>query len=409
MLKPCSHPKQFAPIHTARSTPDDLNRPAEEMAMIRISILTLVLSGLVVSSGCSSNRWLSRRYYSEMQDPFMEPATVADATGDDNVRQDSTGRARLKNYSDETSDAVVQDSQLLKGPKPIQRSASEEDAPAVSGRISNATYPRDAGAQDSEAAANSTRSYSGPALSDFLQKKRTASMENSQNTATPDGRRTSTPAFRTADRTESQSSSGNPAQTASIAEDDGFSSFLSQKSAAAAEVARNGAAATNAIADEASDFASWTKQQQANFSDTKDSAENAIATAPARMKEDFKAATQKAQQVANSSIPDFDHLDFSESEDETAEPLMQNLDAKKPALNKISPAQTSGEKLSGAAETNPFEESFTPAAEPSDETAAAAAQEPEFDVSRAGARPKRQLDDSFRIDSGWKPSHLTRP
>ena len=139
-------------------------------------LATLVLS-LLFCSGCAKNRWLSRRDYSEMQDPFMESEAVADAESQRRSKGDTTGRARLSSsLADANPESDEREAAPLLGPKPIQQASAANDSEIRSGRIANAAYPRDSETQPGAAGeAPSTRSYEGPALSDFLQRKKTDS------------------------------------------------------------------------------------------------------------------------------------------------------------------------------------------------------------------------------------------
>ncbi len=168
--------------------------------------LSLTVAAFASSTGCSRAKWLSRKDYSEMHDPFMgSPAAVADNSEDQkdpSTGSVSTGVAQLAESDSRRPDDASADSAgtgfaSLSGPKPIQRRADAVtrsgspfaqaaypgDKTANAGAASSeAVYPSDqdrssAGTVDLRSAAASTTSggggkmkkaASGPSLSDFM-------------------------------------------------------------------------------------------------------------------------------------------------------------------------------------------------------------------------------------------------
>ena len=374
----------------------------------------LVLS-LLFCSGCAKNRWLSRRDYSEMQDPFMDSEAVADTKSPRRSKGDSAGRARLDNsLTDTIPESDAGDAAPLLGPKPIQQASAANDPEIRSGRIANAAYPREPETQPGAAGeTSSTRSYEGPALSDFLQRKKAGTNETPASTAdiTPRGQATFAPPG------SISASTGTPASSLPklSAEVDGFTNFLTEKgtaaTAAATSVTQQGSNGVRVAERDAGDFASWAQQQKATWSDTGESVTDAISTAPGRMKDDARAAAQQMRRTAENAVPDFNTPDTSLSADESAQPLMKTFDPQATAAD-FNPefAAKKNEAPISKKEVNPFDDPFAPSFDTEAESTVppkAAASTPVPPDS--GRKPDRQIDDSFRMDSGWKPSHLTRP
>ena len=379
-------------------------------------ILTTLVLSLLFCSGCAKNRWLSRRDYSEMQDPFMESEAVADAESQRRSKGDTAGRARLSSsLADANPESDEREAAPLLGPKPIQQASAGDDSEIRSGRIANAAYPRDSETHPGAAGeAPSTRSYEGPALSDFLQRKKTDSAPTQATAAgtTPRGQ------ANFAQPGSISASTGAPASSMPklSAEVDGFTNFLTEKgttaTAAATSVTHQGSNAVRVAEKDAGDFASWAQQQKATWSDTGESVKDAVSTAPGRMNEDARAAAQQMRQKAENAVPDFNAPDSSSSSaDESAQPLMKTFDPQHPAAD-FNPrfAAKKNEVPVEKEEVNPFDDPFTPSFDKDTEStvppkAAASTKTP----AGSGGKSGRQLDESFQLDSGWKPSHLTRP
>lgn len=140
----------------------------------------VLIAELATISGCAQNRLLSRRDYAEMHDPFMEPSAASSlaAAGSSSEGQGSdVGVVQLgapKSYgASSTADSTGM--VALGGPKPILR-ASAETSVGASGGVIQAIYP---------GARNATAEYPGPSLSDFMtSQSRTASADRTSTTET---------------------------------------------------------------------------------------------------------------------------------------------------------------------------------------------------------------------------------
>ena len=137
-----------------------------------------VTATLLFGAGCSKNRgWLSRNDLPEMQDPFMEPdSAVAKSSG---RKSDASGRAAL----DDSEPAMAEGRARVSGPKPIRQTAATTSPDENGRRVAPASYPDEVvddaltAADTAAAGAAGVKSYSGPALSDFLQKKKASARE----------------------------------------------------------------------------------------------------------------------------------------------------------------------------------------------------------------------------------------
>ena len=154
-------------------------------------IILSVAAFMLFGAGCSKNRgWLSRNDYSEMHDPFMEPGNAV-ANASDRTSK-AAGRASLDAADPALTEGGVPmpesgvASAGMAGPKPIRRAGASSDMTENGRRVSAATYPGDALREDSTDIQNTAgvKSYSGPALSDFLQKRKAAAREAATPVAT---------------------------------------------------------------------------------------------------------------------------------------------------------------------------------------------------------------------------------
>lgn len=347
----------------------------------------------------------------------MESEAVADAESQRRSKGDTTGRARLSSsLADANPESDEREAAPLLGPKPIQQASAANDSEIRSGRIANAAYPRDSETQPGAAGeAPSTRSYEGPALSDFLQRKKTDSAPTQAQATAADATPRGQANF--AQLGSISASTGAPASSMPklSAEVDGFTNFLTEKgtaaTAAATSVTHQGSNAVRVAEKDAGDFASWAQQQKSTWSDTGESVKDAVSTAPGRMNEDARAAAQQMRQTAENAVPDFNAPDFSPSADQSAQPLMRTFDPQQPAPD-FNPgfAVKKNEVPVAKEEVNPFDDPFAPSFDTDTEStvppkAAASTKAP----AGSGRKPGRQLDESFQLDSGWKPSQLTRP
>ena len=141
---------------------------------LKANSIVLVAACLLATSsiGCSASRWMTRRDYAEMADPFLAaPQEKTLVAGSDGATRNPDGVARLgqppaASYSGQSATGVASLSRnpgesSLNGPKPLQTAA-------VSDRnsMARATYP--AGATMPEQRTAALSGNNGPSLSDFM-------------------------------------------------------------------------------------------------------------------------------------------------------------------------------------------------------------------------------------------------
>ena len=360
-------------------------------------IVLTVTASLLFGVGCSKNRgWLSRNDYSEMQDPFMEPDSAAAKSSERTSK--SAGRASLDSSAPALADGRARvperamTSDGMAGPKPIRQAGASNDITKNGRRVSPATYPEDDaegtpgadGARTQKTAG--VKSYSGPALSDFLQKRKTAA-QNSPNSA----------ATRAALPTISR-------------EAESFSNFLTNKSKSVANTTQKATQQVQGTSGDVNNFASWAEQQKAEWSNSANTARSTVSNAPAETKAKaasvFEQARQASQEMADSILaPEFD-----DAGSEAATSLI-----KRPSSDPDSAATVLSKAKAPAAshltaDENPFSDSFEESHDSGSTASAGTSQKPA--ASSASARSHSttsSLDESFRMDTGWKPAHMTRP
>ena len=379
-------------------------------------IVLSMMASLLFTAGCSKNRgWLSRKDYSEMQDPFMGPDTAVADAGDRTSRP--AGRASLDDVDPALAEGRVRVSgattDSMSGPKAIQQAGAARVVTQDGRRVASATYPEN----DANVPASSdkpegkrsmvVKSYSGPALSDFLQNKRAASGDSASSAATEIDQ---LPA-----RTVSASQERlNPAATRAAlpalnADAETFGNFLSQTSNNVSNAEKKINEKTQEAGDETSNFSSWAEQQKSEWSKSGNNAHSAVTATPELAKEKargvFEQARQVKQEMADAALaaPEFDADAFGPAEqliqkprDVEAAPVLSR--AKAPAANGFTPDE------------NPFADS--PNTSQSSEPIFAETRSPKPAAPSATARSKStgsSLDDGFRISTGWKPAHMTRP
>jgi hypothetical protein len=276
-------------------------------------------------------------------------------------------------------------------------------------RASSATYPEEfaGGAQATDegrtAETGGVKSYSGPALSDFLQKRNAAAREAAMAAEQIPSRPGSSASV----------AAQNPAATRSAQpplnpEVESFSNFLTDTSGNVANTSQKLNQQVQETASSANDFVSWAEQEKAANLRKADAARSRVSAIPAEAKEQagsvFDQAHQASQEMADSKlIPDFDDVG-----DDAAVPLIN-----RPGSPSGSPALSRAKAPAAnnfTAEENPFADSFeefhssgSTAAQGKSQKAAASSA-----TGRSIAAP-RSLDENFRMDTGWKPAHMTRP
>jgi len=380
-----------------------------------------MLASLLFAAGCSKNRgWLSRKDYSEMQaDPFMEPDTaVADAS---DRKSRPAGRASLDDVDPALAEGRVRVSgattDSMSGPTSMQQAGSTKIVTQDGRRVASTTYPEDNAnipATSDKPEGNRSmvvKSYSGPALSDFLQNKK-AHTDNSAPSAATDIDQL--PA-RTVSASNTQAQERlNPAATraalpAITADAETFSNFLSQTSNEVSNAEKKVNEKTQGAGDEVSNFSSWAEQQKSEWSKSGNNARSAVNATPELAKEKAKGVFEQARQVkqemadAALATPDFDAEEFGPAEQliqkrraDNAAPVLSR--AKSPAAYGFTPDE------------NPFADS--PKTSQSSDPIFAETPSPKPAAPSATARSKStpsSLDDGFRISTGWKPAHMTRP
>lgn len=385
--------------------------------VIILSVTALMFCG----TGCSKNRgWLSRNDYSEMQDPFMEPASAVAKSSDRTSK--AAGRASL-----DTSDPSVTEGQAhmsesgvasaeMAGPKPIRRAGASSDMTENGRRISAATYPEDVAADEpTENGTNIQRtagvkSYSGPALSDFLQQRKAAARDAANQVATEvDQLPTRTlSSANVAAENSLNSAAARAALPATSPEAESFSNFLTEKSedvAATTQIANQHVEETGT---DANDFVSWAEQQKTANLTAANAARSAVANVPAKSKENAASAFQQARQASREIADSMLSPEFDDAGGEGAVALIQpqGTASVAPALSRAK-APTSNDVTIDA---NPFADSFDEF-HSSDSTASANTSQkpPATSATTRSSSTAGSLDDSFRMDTGWKPAHITRP
>lgn len=389
-------------------------------------MLLTVACSLMFFSGCAAkNRWFSRKDYSEMQDPFMDSEALADKDSGKSTTTtpdgDDTGRARLGGSS--SAMAASKDpgagTPPASGRSVMQTSASEEGV-ARTGTVSNASYPERSASAAGPAGQTTpgTKSYSGPALSDFLSKKQTQTVNSAAETAnevsriakgSPPNPRTVSPAARAAALPEIEK------------EAEGFSNFLQEKSNTVNARTQQAAAAINTKTQQAAstvkqseesveDFASWATQEQQKWNTKGNEAASAAAAVPGAVKQQAKATTKQARKTVDDAVMDFNTPEFDD--EVTAQPLMKRYARPaKPQMPAFEEAEMEAEadSFEEVEEENPFENpfessDFEPAPVRKPVNPAPAAKKP-----ATSGTSRKSIDNSFQMDSGWKPSNFEHP
>lgn len=382
------------------------------------AIAITLTASLLLSTGCAAkNRWFSRKDYSEVQDPFMEGSEVAAA---EDGSGDTAGRAKLGSSAVAAADS---------GPKPITRPAASSTAVATSpasGSRTQAAYPDET--SEPSGTKPVARSLSGSNLSQFL---------NSGGKSMPDDTAVEESAATRSKLAEPKSASARPsagalspaARAAAMPtleeEEASFAGFMQKQSNAVNSAAQKAATKVQDTENSAADFASWASQQKAQWSEDGKNAVEAVKAAPSAARTKVRAVSHEAKTAVDNAAADFmnaaefDSAEFVEepSAEESAEPLFSQPAEKAPAAKRKAqpiPTQEVEEPefdtsaSSGAtdsdAESNPFENPFDmeevqPTKPPASKKSTTSAKKP--------SRPT--IDESFEVDSGWKPSGVTPP
>ncbi|MEJ7596121.1 MAG: hypothetical protein WKF77_31815, partial [Planctomycetaceae bacterium] len=328
-------------------------------------IILSVTASLLFGAGCSKNRgWLSRNDYAEMQDPFMEPDSAVAKSGDPASK--AAGRASLGDSDPALAEgrARVPGPRMASagttGPKPIRPAGASADMTENGRRVSPAAYPEEFadGALTADGTSNQktagVTSYSGPALSDFLQKKNAAA------------RAAASTAEQLPERTVSSASattkgSLNPAATraalpAISPEAESFSNFLTDKSESVANTAQLANQQVLDVTTDANEFVSWAEQQKAANLSSANAARSAVSNAPAQAKETAAAAFQQTRQASREMADSMLAPEFDDAGGDAAVPLIN-----RPVFPSVAPALSKAKAPAAnnpATDENPFADSF---------------------------------------------------
>ena len=370
-------------------------------------IVLTVTATLFFGAGCSKNRgWLSRNDYSEMQDPFMEPdSAVAKSSGKTST---ASGRAAL----DDSEPAMAEGRARVSGPKPIRQTAATTSMNDSGRRVSPASYPDEA-ASDAMAAtgadaakASGVRSYSGPALSDFLQKKKASAREAATSVE-------GLPARTVSSAAAAARESMNPAATKAALpnmnpEAENFHNFLSDTKADVASTLQKVKQQGTDTQNEARDFLSAAEQMKNEWSTSANSARGSITKAPTAAKEKAETVFDQARQATREMADSMLTPEFDDGGNDVAEPLIQR---RKSATggSTLSKAKAPAENHFSADE-NPFADSFQEFhSSGSGVSSASTSQKPTKKPAVKSRSSKSSIDDDFQMDTGWKPANMTRP
>lgn len=373
-------------------------------------ILLLLTTCLVLTSGCTKTRWLSRRDYSEMQDPFAtEDSSVAASAADGTDRSqrgtDSrTGRARVT--IPDTDSATAQDDSLS-GPKPIQRASAGRDTIGRSG-VSTADYPRQT-ATDPDPATSSgqtARSYSGPQLSDFMN-GRTGAATSDRSAASPADALLNQSAIRGVEPRINRTSTP-PRLPALSSEAEGFYNSLGAEAQATTDAAvSRGRSAVQQAQTEADNIDDWMKAQQAEWATSTGQARDVTRTASEEFTGTAQESASALSRSARAAMPTFD--DFDAANDEPARPLMKSYDTaerKSPLPSKQTTTRAAAPQNTSRTE-NPFDDPFATEAETPPRTTSTPASGQRSASAAGTADPSGS--ELFGSDSGWRPVDLQRP
>ncbi len=371
--------------------------------LIAISIIATLLFG----AGCSKNRgWLSRNDLSEMQDPFMEPdSAVAKSSG---KNSDASGRAALE----DSEPAMAEGRARVSGPKPIRQAAASTSQNENGRLVAPASYPDDVAndamtaADRAAASADGVKSYSGPALSDFLQKKKASAREAATSVEELPSRTVSSAAAAARE-------SMNPAATKAALPDlnpeaESFHNFLSESKTDIATTSQKLKQQGSDTRNDADDFLSTAEQMKSEWSTSANSARATITGAPTAAKEKAETVFDQARQATREMADSMLTPEFDDASDDVAEPLIPRpktatggttlSKAKAPAENNFSD------------EENPFADSFEEFnSSGSGVSGASISQKPTTKPAAKSKSSGSSLDDDFQMDTGWKPANMTRP
>jgi hypothetical protein len=283
-------------------------------------------------------------------------------------------------------------------------------------RVSTAPYPEHvAEAAPSENGTNIQKtagvtSYSGPALSDFLQKRNAAAREAATQVATEVDELPT----RTVSSTKAAAQNSlNPAATRAALptispEAENFSNFLTDTSDSVADTTQAANQQVQETTTDANDFVSWAEQQKAANLSSANAARSAVSHAPAQAKEKAVSAFEQARQASREIADSMLTPEFDDAGGEAAMPLIKRPGtASAPPVMSKAKAPTANDV---PVDENPFADSFEEFHSSGSTASASTSQKPAAKSATARSNSTSgSLDANFRMDTGWKPAHMTRP
>lgn len=427
------------------------------MIRFRVSLIAAVAGTLLISGGCSRSRWLSRRDYAEMHDPFTEngQSESGSSEGEGGIPgvaslADGKRTAAVAHSSGEESAANYGDAEKLSGPKPIHPKGSGHES---GGAVAQASYP-DADSESSNitnaSASAADDAAPGPSLTDFMQEDPEAAASefaagepavSAEQDAAPAasiaGRESATDEFGefpSADGAEANSEleseeatapgfaevPGAAEESANEAEINRFSEWASlQGESPSAEIPHDAEKVFTNIAPASSAFS----LENMNNGDT-----DPAADAADRSEE---VATESGVEAAELPNLFTDAADTDETaSDEAAEPLIRPAAAAADEIqqsdeNPFAEFENIHESQSAAAPADALEspapdstnQEVTPAkvhsgdpsgSNPFGSQPAARERKPARKLNSRSTR-RTSTDSGFEMDSGWKPSHVVQP
>jgi len=272
----------------------------------------------------------------------------------------------------------------------VAQTSASGDGEARTGDVSKASYPEK----------EVTRSYQGPALSDFLNSKKKAAAESDESAATR-------PAATASTGVGSPRSISPAARAAALPdiskEAERFTNFLQDSPDRSAQDSQPAAATESGASGEpVEDFTAWAAQEQQKWSQPakQTSASNSAAVTPATR------TASVAPSVSAGSVAVFN--DSEVAREQPTEPLIK-YQASPQASSGFEPDFASAEKPVPSTEFNPFDDSNNPFAAAASNAEPAPANKPATKNPVVKSTARKTLDDSFQMDSGWKPANLERP
>ncbi len=315
----------------------------------------------------------------------------------------STDKATTEKSSGDTAGRATLDSS---GGSSLTRSVSRADAvttnPSATARVANASYPESPATASGQnpAGASNVRSYKGPALSDFLSRRQTENVAAVAETANA----IAGPAVPRADN-----SVGPRSAVASEIDNEvnGFNSFLQQKTNAVnTTLSTRATQVTNTVKQSeqsVDEFTGWAADEKKRLVQNGSDAAAAVSAAPAAARDQVKASAKQARKVVDDAVMDFNDVQFEETT--TAQPLMKKY--AEPTFDSEA-AFKDVRKPTVAVEENPFDNPFD---SPGTAPVSTAVPKPKTSsrTPPSAVNSRKTLDESFQMDSGWKPSNMTPP